>query len=507
MKNQKPYTSDLSTNTFSNTQKLFQDHRKRIYRETDQLFMYLMILQWISGILTALIVSPQAWAGTSSQVHVHVWSALILGGIISAYPIYLVLTQSGEMLTRQVIAVAQMLWSALLIHLTGGRIETHFHVFGSLAFLSFYRDWKVLIPATVVIAGDHFFRGIYWPQSVYGVITANPWRWIEHAWWVIFEDVFLFISCRRSVREMWSIANHAAQQEATKQVIEAKVLERTEELKKANEFLEMEIRERNRAEGELKETQAQLVESEKSATVARLAAGAAHEVKNPLAILRQGVDYLSSQRTQAGAETVTDVLGDMSDAVNRADFIIRGLLEVSTLRSTDLELQNLNSVIEQALILSKNTLDLKHIKVVKNLAVDLPKTLLGKNRIMQVFINLFSNATDAMLEYGSLTVRTYVTDGKDPSMERMTHHSKGQFIVTEVLDTGSGIASDIVDQIFEPFFTTKRNKGGTGLGLPIVRSILQAHGGDIEIKNRQDTKGTQVLIILQVITEIAGRVT
>ena len=68
--------------------------------------------------------------------------------------------------TRHVVAVAQMLTSALLIHITGGRIETHFHVFGSLAFLAFYRDWRVFIPATIVVGLDHMVRGIFWPQSV-----------------------------------------------------------------------------------------------------------------------------------------------------------------------------------------------------------------------------------------------------------------------------------------------------------------------------------------------------
>ena len=88
---------------------------------------------------------------------------------------------------------------ALLIHLTGGRIETHFHVFGSLAFLAFYRDWRVLVPATVVVALDHLLRGMFWPQSVYGVVVASEWRWLEHAAWVVFEDMFLVVACLRSV--------------------------------------------------------------------------------------------------------------------------------------------------------------------------------------------------------------------------------------------------------------------------------------------------------------------
>ncbi len=123
-----------------------------------------------------------------------------------------------------------MLYSALLIHLCGGRIETHFHIFGSLAFLAFYRDWKLLITATVVVAVDHLWRGIYWPQSVFGVLTASPWRAFEHAGWVLFEDVFLFWSCYTGVREMRSIAEQRAKLESTNELIESEVKERTVDL-------------------------------------------------------------------------------------------------------------------------------------------------------------------------------------------------------------------------------------------------------------------------------------
>ncbi len=147
--------------------------------------------QWIAGILFALWISPLAWSGTVSRTHVHVWAAIVLGGIINLFPAALGILRPGQPSTRFTIGVAQMLMGALLIHLTGGRIETHFHVFGSLAFLAFYRDWRVLIPATIVVALDHMLRGLFWPQSVYGVFVASQWRWLEHAAWVIFEDVFL----------------------------------------------------------------------------------------------------------------------------------------------------------------------------------------------------------------------------------------------------------------------------------------------------------------------------
>ncbi|MEY2498844.1 MAG: hypothetical protein QOD12_2400 [Verrucomicrobiota bacterium] len=194
---------------------LYNQHRNQIYRDTDRLFAKLMFLQWIAGIVIALFVSPSTWAGQSSQVHIHVWAAILLGGAISLFPIWMTRVWPGAFTTRYIIAVAQMLMSALLIALSGGRIETHFHVFGSLVILSFYRDWRVLIPATVVVAVDHFLRGIYWPYSVYGVLAASPLRSLEHAGWVIFEDVFLIISCLRSIREMRAIATRTAALEAS----------------------------------------------------------------------------------------------------------------------------------------------------------------------------------------------------------------------------------------------------------------------------------------------------
>ena len=204
-------------------QVLFGQHCQSILKRTDRLFAGLMVFQWLAGIAAALWISPKTWAGQHSQTHLHVWAAVFLGGVISSFPILLALKRPGAASTRYVIATAQMLMSALLIHLTGGRIETHFHVFGSLAFLAFYRDWRVFVPATIVVAADHFVRGVYWPQSVFGVLTASPWRWVEHAGWVIFEDIFLIKSCLQSVKEMRDIAAQKAQLEATNELVEHKV--------------------------------------------------------------------------------------------------------------------------------------------------------------------------------------------------------------------------------------------------------------------------------------------
>ncbi|MBV8414689.1 MAG: hypothetical protein JO251_05700, partial [Verrucomicrobia bacterium] len=125
--------------------KHFAAQQDSIYRHTDGLFARLLAFQWLAGIAAAQWIAPLAWAGTTSEIHPHVWAAIFLGGVICSFPVLLAWKMPGRALTRHTIAVGQMFTSALFIHLTGGRIETHFHVFGSLAFLAFYRDWRVLV--------------------------------------------------------------------------------------------------------------------------------------------------------------------------------------------------------------------------------------------------------------------------------------------------------------------------------------------------------------------------
>ena len=231
---------------------LFDNSLNVIHRRADRLFAWLMIAQWIGGIGVALWISPRTWIGAESQTHWHVWAAIFLGGAVTSLPVYFAHVMPGRALTRHTIAVAQMLFSALLIHLTGGRIETHFHVFGSLAFLAFYRDWRVLVTATVVVAFDHAMRGMFFPQSVFGVLTASPWRWIEHTGWVLFEDFFLFISIKQSTRI--EVAERRADLEVSEQ-LEMRVKERTAELADANEALQAENTERKRGEEALRQAE------------------------------------------------------------------------------------------------------------------------------------------------------------------------------------------------------------------------------------------------------------
>ena len=192
----------------------FEANWRSVCVATDRFFAKLMLGQWVFAIVVALTFSPYGWEGKVKNVHMHVWIALVLGGIIASLPVALALGRPGWVGTRHVIAAAQMLFSGLLIHLSGGRIETHFHIFGSLGLLAFYRDWPVLVTASAVTAIDHLIRATLWPESLYGILNPEAWRVLEHVFWVLFAAIGLAISCVRSRKEMLLIAERGAEIEA-----------------------------------------------------------------------------------------------------------------------------------------------------------------------------------------------------------------------------------------------------------------------------------------------------
>ncbi|QDV38428.1 PAS domain S-box protein [Tautonia plasticadhaerens] len=223
---------------------LLHAHLTAGYRRADRLFATLLLYEWLAMIGIALWVSPLTWVGEDSYLHAHVWAAIFLGGAIVALPASLGLARPGWASTRHVIAVGQMLLGALLIHLCGGRIEAHFHVFGSLAFLALYRDWRVLLTASAVVAADHFLRGELWPRSIYGIETTSRWRWLEHVGWVSFEDAVLIVGCIQARRELSKVAERQAEGEAIRGRVERLVEERTAELSESRGTLERRVRDR-----------------------------------------------------------------------------------------------------------------------------------------------------------------------------------------------------------------------------------------------------------------------
>lgn len=215
----------------------FEDLQHSVYVDTDYLFAALIVVQWVAAIIAAACLTPPSYTGWQDWLNVHVGDAFFIGAAIAAPPLVLVLMRPGTVLTRHTIAVSEMLYSALLIEITGGRIETHFHIFGALALLAFYRDWRVLITASAVIAVHHEVLGLLAPQHLYGVQMIQPWRAAEHTGWVLFEDIFLIISIAQRLKEMRGLAGRQAELEAAKADVERKVTLRTAELEQSRAML------------------------------------------------------------------------------------------------------------------------------------------------------------------------------------------------------------------------------------------------------------------------------
>ena len=228
---------DPSPSTQAN--ELFKARYSSECRRVNKFMIWLMVAQWLVGIGFSLFFSPLTWIGQFYEIHVHVIAAVVLGGAISGVSILWLRQYPEAWHSRHVVAITQMLWSALLIHLSGGRIETHFHVFASLAILSIYRDWTILITAAAVVAVDHFIRGVFYPLSAFGVAATSPWRWIEHTVWVIFEVSFLVPACIRLRNEIKELCLRQTEIEAAKASVESSVAERTEELASATSMLDL----------------------------------------------------------------------------------------------------------------------------------------------------------------------------------------------------------------------------------------------------------------------------
>jgi two-component system, NtrC family, sensor histidine kinase HydH len=447
------------------TEELFQEHRRSVMARTDRLMATLMVAQWVFAIGLALVLSPYTWEGRNQSPHVHVYAAIFLGGAISSLPVVLCITRPAWLGTRLVVAVAQMLWSALLIHLSGGRIETHFHVFGSLAFLAFYRDIRVLAVATLVVASDHYVRGLLWPDSVYGIANPEWWRFLEHAFWVVFEDIVLVFGCLESAKEMRLVALRRAEAELSS--------------KRENEkSIEL-----DRAMQELQSSQHALVRAEKLAAVGQLAASVGHELRNPLATIRNASKYIGKRVTGPNAAAnwgdpkIPQFITLMDREVTACTKIISDLLDFARERAPVPEPCPLRPLVDDAI----SIVPASPVRIVNAVPADLPVPSIDKDLFRQVLTNLIQNGVEAIPSdrEGEVTISA---EGGQNSPWRIV-----------VADNGSGIPEDALVKIFEPLFTTKTK--GTGLGLAIVAGMIKAHRGTIGVESSSGS-GTRFVIDL-----------
>jgi len=210
----------------------------------------------------------------------------------------------------------------------------------------------------------------------------------------------------------------------------------------------------------------QLVQTEKLTSLGLLAAGVAHEVNTPLAVISNYIQMLAKQLPENDPRhKLTDKIVNQTF---RASEIVNNLLSFSRTGGAGFKEVNLNQVIEETLTLVAHPFRAANVQVVKNLEGDLPAVLGSTNRLQQVFLNLFLNAKDAMPSGGMLEVRSAANNGS---------------VEIEVADTGMGIQRENLARVFDPFFTTKATGRGTGLGLSVSYGIIKEHAGKIEVRS------------------------
>jgi len=208
----------------------------------------------------------------------------------------------------------------------------------------------------------------------------------------------------------------------------------------------------------------QLVQAEKLTSLGLLAAGVAHEVNTPLAVISNYIQMLAKQLPTADPRQA--LIDKIVKQTFRASEIVNHLLNFSRTGTTEFTDVDLNAVVEETLALMTHPLRTARVSVIKSLADDLPAILGATNRLQQVFLNLFLNARDAMPNGGMLEVRTSASNGT---------------VEVEVTDTGIGIAAEQLHRIFDPFYTTKSSERGTGLGLAISYGIIKEHAGRVQV--------------------------
>lgn len=242
----------------------------------------------------------------------------------------------------------------------------------------------------------------------------------------------------------------------------------------------------------LEETRLQLIEAEKLKTIGRMAAGVAHEVKNPLSIITLGVDVLRPQIKDN--VTLCEVLDDMKTAAEKANNVIFELLDYSSPHALLMKPAQVNEIVQRVLSLLRHNLKEAQIRCVEQLDPQLPEVRLDPQKIEQVLINLLLNAINAMPRGGEIEIRSSVqhmqSTGSNVASELTEHFCIGDRIVQlEILDAGHGMQQKDQDKVFDPFYTTNATGSGTGLGLSVTRNIIDLHNGLITLKNRKDHPG------------------
>jgi signal transduction histidine kinase len=223
--------------------------------------------------------------------------------------------------------------------------------------------------------------------------------------------------------------------------------------------------------------------------LAELAGSLAHEIKNPLSVIHMNVDLLAEELEEsewAGVRRATSKVDMIRQQCERMETLLRDFLKFAKLRDLDMTPGSLNEQISIVLDMYQAQAHKQSVEIVRYLDPDLPSILLHKDSLQSALINLVKNALESMPEEGQLIVRTYGISGG---------------VAIDLIDTGIGMEETTALKMFEPFYSTKN--GGSGLGLPTARKIIESHGGRIAVQSEVG-RGTKFVIEFPTPVRIQG---
>ena len=411
--------------------KLFEEAYYANSSKIDKYFSIFMCVQWVLSIVMAWLVAPHTWLGQFNRTYESVILAFVFGGLLALPPIFCAWSFPGERVTRVVMSIGQVCFSTLLIHLSGGRIETHFHLIISLALLSFYKDFSLLIVASGIVILDHVVRGMFLPISLYGEVTGLQWRWMAHSAWIIFADVVLAIGIYKMRGDCWSIA---------------------------------------------KEKYLRKVAEEESAQAASLKSSfissMSHEIRTPLSSIIGFSDILSETQMTTEQKQYVETIHRCSDSLLH---LINDILDFSKIDNGLMQIDrhkfNLQELHHDVRSMFQIKCKAKGLNFDLHLADEVSGFVVGdSHRLRQVLVNLVGNAVK-FTESGRISI----------------HVSKQQQSVYswQICDTGVGIAEENKKNLFKPFSqenaAISRKYGGSGLGLVISKNLVEMMGGNIAV--------------------------
>ena len=432
---------------------IYKDYANQDFEKINSKFVYLLIGEWFFSLAVSYFFHSQ------STSLVTVGYSLFFITVISLLTITGLWYNPNSSKNKYYVAGSQFFYYVFLGLSTQGNISSQYFIFGALAFISIYKDIKLILTVTGLIALDHVLRIYFFSNSFYGLVPNFSFQKLDFLLWIGFENIFLMYSIKLVKDRTKELAIKQYELENSLSMVEHKVEERTEELKKSQEVVTAQ--------------QQSLVFASKMSALGEMAGGIAHEINTPLAVIQLRTDQLNHM-LESDPIDFTKIKG----SVDSIDSTVRRITKtINGLRSFSRDSRNdppvicaLTKIVEDSLSLCVEKIKNKGISVEYERDSEI-SVLCNQTELTQVVLNLLSNSVDAI-------------EDLDQKWIKIEFKEKGDWVECIHTDSGSGVPDSIKEKIMQPFFTTKETGKGTGLGLSISQGIIKNHRGHLVLDDQ-----------------------